>query len=169
MVNSDLKKSEELKEKIISALREVYDPEIPVNVYDLGLIYDIDVKEDNTVFVSMTLTSPACPTAEYLRQIVEDSVKEVEGVSNAVVELTFEPLWTPKRVAVEVREELGLLDDFDFGGIDVSKNSNVVSSDKKFKKICFACGKKDNEVPIFECYSNGEKIDICIKCFKIYE
>ena len=142
-LNEDSKK-QKLKAKIIEALREVYDPEIPVNVYDLGLIYDIDIKEDNTVFVSMTLTSPACPTAEYLRQIVESSVNDVSEVKNAIVELTFEPLWTPKRVAPEVREELGLFDESELNSlINLNNNSNNANfkQEEKYKKICFSCGK----------------------------
>jgi len=150
----------DLKDKIIEALKEVYDPEIPVNVYDLGLIYDIDVKEDNTIFVSMTLTSPMCPTAEYLRQLVEDSVNEVGGVSNAVVELTFEPLWTPDRVDKDVREELGLFNDDE---LDVKKQ------EEKYKKVCFSCGRRDSELPIVNVSYKGEDVDICIKCLKNFD
>jgi len=149
-----------LKDKIIEALKEVYDPEIPINVYDLGLIYNIEIKEDNTVFISMTLTSPMCPTAEYLRQLVEDSVNEVEEVSNAVVELTFEPLWTPERVDENVREELGLFDDNEL---------NIDKQEDKYNKVCFACGRRDSELPIVNVSYKAEQVDICIKCLKNFD
>lgn len=150
----------DIKEKIIDALKEVYDPEIPINVYDLGLIYDIDVKDDNTVFISMTLTSPTCPAGEYLRQLVEDNVNSIEEVSNVVVELTFEPLWIPERVNPQVKEELGL-----FGDEDINSKKDEI----KFEKVCVSCGRKDSEIPVIETYYKGEKTNLCIKCLKNFD
>jgi FeS assembly SUF system protein len=101
--------SKELGEKIVRTLKTIYDPEIPVDIYELGLIYDVFVNEDNHVKVIMTLTTPNCPVAETLPVEVEDKVKSIEGVVDAKVELTFEPPWTRDLMSEEAKLELGFL------------------------------------------------------------
>lgn len=96
--------------KIIAALRSVFDPEIPVNIYDLGLIYNLQVNEQNhEVYILMTLTSPNCPVAEDMPLQVQEAVKLVEGVGNVQVELTFEPPWDKDMLSESALLELGLL------------------------------------------------------------
>ena len=99
----------QLGEKIVKVLKTIYDPEIPVDIYELGLIYDVFVNEDFDVKISMTLTSPNCPVAESLPAEVEEKVKSVQGVSSAIVEMTFEPPWTQELMSDEAKLELGLL------------------------------------------------------------
>ena len=99
----------QLGEKIVKVLKTIFDPEIPVDIYELGLIYDVFVNEDFDVKISMTLTSPNCPVAESLPAEVEEKVKSVQGVSSAVVEMTFEPPWTQELMSDEAKLELGLL------------------------------------------------------------
>ncbi len=96
-----------IEAEILEALREVYDPEIPVNIYDLGLIYDVDVNEDGIVEIEMTLTSPACPVAGILPGQVEQKVREVPGVADVTVELVWEPAWSMDRMSEEAKLELG--------------------------------------------------------------
>lgn len=98
-----------LEGEIIEALRSVYDPEIPVNVYDLGLIYGIDISEEGDVTIQMTLTSPACPVAESLPIEVENAAASVPGVRSAGVELVWDPPFTIDRIPEHVRLELGLM------------------------------------------------------------
>ena len=98
-----------LGEKIVKVLKTIFDPEIPVDIYELGLIYDVFVNEDFDVKISMTLTSPNCPVAESLPAEVEEKVKSVQGVSSAIVEMTFEPPWTQELMSDEAKLELGLL------------------------------------------------------------
>ena len=100
---------EELHPDIIDALKTVYDPEIPVNIYDLGLIYNFTVDENFFVDVSMTLTAPGCPVAETFPGFVENAVKTVAGVSDARVELTFDPPWTMDNMSEEAKLELGFM------------------------------------------------------------
>ncbi len=100
---------QELMPDIVDALRTVYDPEIPVNIYDLGLIYDVVIDERYFVDVSMTLTAPGCPVAETFPGFVENAVKGVVGVSDARVELTFEPPWTMANMSEEAKLELGMI------------------------------------------------------------
>jgi len=100
---------EDLAPDIIEALKTVYDPEIPVNIYDLGLIYGFEVDDNYFVDVSMTLTAPGCPVAETFPGIVENAVKGVVGVSDARVELTFEPPWTMNNMSEEAKLELGMI------------------------------------------------------------
>lgn len=97
-----------LKERVIAAIRTVYDPEISVNIYDLGLIYDIDINSQSEVFVKMTLTAPACPVAGILPGQVEATIKSVDGVSDARVELVWDPPWTQECMTDEARLTLGL-------------------------------------------------------------
>jgi FeS assembly SUF system protein len=98
-----------LTERVLAALKTVRDPEIPVNLIDLGLIYELIVKRDGTVYVEMTLTTPACPVAGALPDQVKDAVGSVEGVTDARVKLTWTPPWTQDRMSEEARLELGLL------------------------------------------------------------
>lgn len=101
--------TEDLKEKIVQALKTVYDPEIPVDVYELGLIYEISVYPVNNVYVLMTLTSPNCPVAESLPVEVQEAVKGVEGVNEVNLELTFDPPFTTEMMSEAAKLELGFL------------------------------------------------------------
>ncbi len=98
-----------LKDKIIDVLRTVEDPEIPVNIYELGLVYDITIKEDNVVFIVMTLTAPACPVAGQIVMDVQQKVSEVEGIGDVHVDLTFEPPWTMDMMSEEAKLELDFM------------------------------------------------------------
>ena len=93
------------------ALRQVYDPEIPVNIYDLGLIYEIKVDEGHNVFIQMTLTAPNCPMADYVVDQVKSAIEDVPGVVTATIELVFEPVWDISRMSEEALVELGLDED----------------------------------------------------------
>lgn len=97
-----------LEKDIILALRQVYDPEIPVNVYDLGLIYDLVVSDEHEVKITMTLTAPNCPMADYVVQQVKEAVEDVPGVIKADIQLVFEPVWDKSRMSEEALVELGL-------------------------------------------------------------
>lgn len=97
-----------LTEKIIAALKEIYDPEIPVNIYDLGLIYSVEIDVDNTVMIDMTLTSPMCPVAQTFPQTVQDHVLLVEGVSAAAVHLVWDPPWSKDNMSEAVKLQLNL-------------------------------------------------------------
>lgn len=99
----------EIKDDIIQALQTIYDPEIPVNIYELGLIYEVNVDPANHVHIVMTLTAPNCPAAEILPEEVKDKAGEVEGVEGVDVEITFEPEWTMEKMSETARLELGLL------------------------------------------------------------
>lgn len=101
--------TQELGEKIVKVLKTIYDPEIPVDIYELGLIYDVFVNEDREVKILMTLTSPNCPVAETLPVEVEEKVKSLDAVSDAEVEITFDPPWTQELMSEEAKLELGLL------------------------------------------------------------
>ena len=98
-----------LEDDIVLALRQVYDPEIPVNVYDLGLIYDVQADADGQVFIKMTLTAPNCPIADDVVAQVREAVADVPGVKDVEVELVFEPEWTTDRMSEEAKLELGML------------------------------------------------------------
>ena len=99
----------EIEEKIVAMLKTVYDPEIPVNVYDLGLIYKIDVSDGGEVAIDMTLTAPNCPAAEFIMEDVRQKVESIEGVKSAVVNLVFEPEWDKDMMSEEAKLELGFL------------------------------------------------------------
>ncbi|MEL6918341.1 MAG: SUF system Fe-S cluster assembly protein [Bacteroidota bacterium] len=101
--------TQELGEKIVNVLKTIYDPEIPVDIYELGLIYDVFVNEDNDVKILMTLTSPNCPVAETLPVEVEEKVKSIKVVKDAEVEITFDPPWTQDLMSEEAKLELGML------------------------------------------------------------
>ena len=98
-----------LGEKIVKVLKSIYDPEIPVDIYELALIYDVFVNEDNNVKILMTLTTPNCPVAETLPVEVEDKVKSLKMVNDAEVEITFDPPWTQDLMSEEAKLELGML------------------------------------------------------------
>ena len=113
--NKAAERAEEEKEQImkierdiIMALRQVYDPEIPVNVYDLGLIYEIKVNEEHEVYIQMTLTAPNCPMADYVMEQVRTAVEDVPGVVSVKIDLVFEPVWDRSRMSEEALVELGL-------------------------------------------------------------
>ncbi len=98
-----------LEEQVVAALRNVYDPEIPVNIYDLGLIYNIAIDASNDVHIEMTLTAPACPFAQTFPGMVEARVKEVAEINNVTVELVWDPPWTQDRMSEAACLELGLM------------------------------------------------------------
>jgi FeS assembly SUF system protein len=100
---------QELKDKVIEAIKQVYDPEIPVDVYELGLIYDIKVFPVNNIYVLMTLTSPSCPSAESIPVEVEQKIREIEGVSDVSVELTFDPPYSTEMMSEVAQLELGFM------------------------------------------------------------
>lgn len=96
-----------LRELIIEKLSTIYDPEIPVNIWDLGLIYEIEFTSPQEVVIHMTLTAPGCPIADEIVQQVRDAVMEVDGITGATVNLVFEPAWTPEKMSEVARLELG--------------------------------------------------------------
>lgn len=100
---------EELREPIIAALRTVHDPEIPVNIYDLGLIYRIEIGQGGNVHIDMTLTAPACPVAGMMPVMVKDAVSTVEGVGEVAVDLVWDPPWSPATMSDEAKLQLGML------------------------------------------------------------
>lgn len=97
----------QIEERIVDVLKTVYDPEIPVNIYDLGLIYKIDVKEDGHVDIDMTFTAPSCPAADFILEDVRSKVESVKGVKAANVNLVFEPAWDQSMMSDEAKIELG--------------------------------------------------------------
>lgn len=97
-----------MKEKIVDVIKTCYDPEIPVNIYELGLIYDIDVSDHGNVDIKMTLTSPACPAAGSLPPEVETKVGSIEGVNSVKVEVVWEPTWTPEKMSEAAKLQLGM-------------------------------------------------------------
>jgi FeS assembly SUF system protein len=102
-------KLQKIGEQVIKVICEIYDPEIPVNIYDLGLIYDVEVSDEYDVKITMTLTTPNCPVAETLPVEVEEKCKTVPDVNSAKVEIVFEPIWTKDMMSEEARLELGML------------------------------------------------------------
>lgn len=101
--------SSKLAEKIVGVLKTIFDPEIPVDIYELGLIYDVFVNENNDIKILMTLTTPNCPVAETLPMEVEEKVKSIDEVKDATVEITFDPPWTQELMSEEAKLELGML------------------------------------------------------------
>ncbi len=101
--------TQDLGEKIVKELKSIFDPEIPVDIYELGLIYDVFVNEDYEVKILMTLTSPNCPVAESLPQEVEEKIRSIDEVKTAEVEITFDPPWTKDLMSEEAKLELGFL------------------------------------------------------------
>ena len=98
----------ELKEQIVSEIKKIYDPEIPVNIYELGLIYKIEIKEVKKVNIDMTLTSPNCPVAESLPKMVKDNILKLEGVEDVDLKLVWDPPWTPDKMSEAAKLELNL-------------------------------------------------------------
>ena len=98
-----------IESDIVRAIRQVYDPEISVNIYDLGLIYELKAEEDGKVYIKMTMTSPTCPLADDSIRDVNDAVKDVPGVKDVKIELVFEPAWDESRMSEAAKLELGLL------------------------------------------------------------
>jgi len=96
-----------LEERIVDVLKTVYDPEIPVNIYDLGMIYKIDVREDASVDVDMTFTAPNCPAADFILEDVRTKIEGVDGITSCNVNLVFEPAWDQSMMSEEARVELG--------------------------------------------------------------
>ncbi len=100
----------EMEGKIVNMLKTVYDPEIPVNIYDLGLIYEVEVDDEKNVTITMTLTAPPnCPAADFILEDVRYKVETIPGVNNVIVNLTFEPQWTKEMLSEEAKLELGFL------------------------------------------------------------
>ena len=99
----------QLEQKIVEMIKTVYDPEIPVNIYDLGLIYRIEVKEDNSVDIDMTLTAPNCPAADFMMEDVKQKVESIESVGAVNLNLVFEPEWSQDLMTEEAKLELGFL------------------------------------------------------------
>ena len=98
----------ETKEKIISVIKKIYDPEIPVNIYELGLIYKIEIKDENKVFIEMTLTSPNCPVAESLPNSVKENILKIEGIKDVELKLVWDPPWTKDKMSEAAKLELNL-------------------------------------------------------------
>ena len=103
------KETKNLGEEIIKEICKIYDPEIPVNIYELGLIYDVKISDDNDVMIEMTLTSPNCPVAESLPLEVEEKVGKINGINDVKVNIVFEPPWTKEMMSEEAKLELGML------------------------------------------------------------
>ena len=100
---------EEIEKDVVEALKSIYDPEIPVNIYELGLIYNVDVRDDRSVEVRLTLTSPMCPVAGSLPPEVEAKVAQVEGVTASTVDLVWDPPWEPSMMSEAAKLELGMM------------------------------------------------------------
>ncbi len=98
-----------LESEIINALKEVYDPEIPVNVYDLGLIYKLNIDDDNNVEIDMTLTAPNCPIADQIVEFTREKLEQIEGVNKVVINLVFDPPWSPEMMSDEAKLQLGYM------------------------------------------------------------
>lgn len=97
------------EEKIVEYLKTVYDPEIPVNVYDLGLIYKVDLQDEGRLEIDMTLTAPSCPAADFLVEDISQKMRSIEGVQDVKINLVFEPEWTKDMMSEEAKVELGML------------------------------------------------------------
>ena len=108
-MSKEINETTKLGDKIIGVLKTIYDPEIPVDIYELGLIYDVFVNEDDDVKILMTLTTPNCPVAETLPREVEEKVKSLDEVKDAEVEITFDPPWSQDLMSEEAKLELGML------------------------------------------------------------
>lgn len=106
MIMSD---TQDLREKVLDAIKSVYDPEIPVDIYELGLIYEINIYPVNNVFILMTLTSPACPSAETIPNEVEEKIKTIDGINDVKVEVTFDPPYTQDMMSEVAKLELGFM------------------------------------------------------------
>lgn len=159
---------ENLKQEIIEALKEVYDPEIPINIYDLGLIYNIKTKKSGFVHITMSLTSPTCPTAEYIQEMIDSAVKAIQGVTEVEIELTFEPRWTPDRVTDEAKEELGLADTPDSGINNMFGHDTMDMNETTKEKICKKCMISDDKIPLIKTSYNSKDELFCLKCLNTF-
>lgn len=108
-MSNEIIETADLGDKIVGVLKSIFDPEIPVDIYELGLIYDVLVNEDSEVKILMTLTTPNCPVAETLPKEVEEKVKSLDAVKDVEVEITFDPPWSQDLISEEAKLELGLL------------------------------------------------------------
>jgi FeS assembly SUF system protein len=99
----------DLRERVLNAIKSVYDPEIPVDIYELGLIYEINIYPVNNVYILMTLTSPACPSAEAIPSEVEEKIKAIDGINDVKVEVTFDPPYTQDMMSEAAKLELGFM------------------------------------------------------------
>ncbi|HZJ80413.1 MAG TPA: iron-sulfur cluster assembly protein [Dysgonamonadaceae bacterium] len=108
-MSTNIQDIQDIQDEIVVMLRTVYDPEIPVNIYDLGLIYDVDVHDNNDVTIEMTLTSPNCPAVDFIMSDVQMKVEAVEAVNEVFIELVFDPPWDRSMMSEEALLELGLL------------------------------------------------------------
>ena len=109
IVSEEIRSREQIQGDVVEALKTVFDPEIPVNIYELGLIYNVDVREDRSVEVRLTLTSPMCPVAGTLPPEVEAKVAQVDGVTASTVDLVWDPPWEPSMMSEAARLELGMM------------------------------------------------------------
>ena len=117
----DIKEIAPLYEKVILALKQVYDPEIPVNIYDLGLIYELNIRKYRQVYIKMTFTAPNCPMADEVMADVQSNVEDVPGVTGCEIDLVFEPAWDQSMLSDEARVILGYDIDFDDDDVEVVK------------------------------------------------
>ncbi|MBO6045915.1 MAG: DUF59 domain-containing protein [Bacteroidales bacterium] len=117
----DIKEIAPLYEKVILALKQVYDPEIPVNIYDLGLIYELNIRKSRLVYIKMTFTAPNCPMADEVMADVKSSVEDVPGVTGCEIDLVFEPAWDQSMLSDEARVILGYDIDFDDDDVEAVK------------------------------------------------
>ncbi|MBO4922585.1 MAG: DUF59 domain-containing protein [Bacteroidales bacterium] len=117
----DIKEIAPLYEKVILALKQVYDPEIPVNIYDLGLIYELNIRKSRQVYIKMTFTAPNCPMADEVMADVKSNVEDVPGVTGCEIDLVFEPAWDQSMLSDEARVILGYDIDFDDDDVEVVK------------------------------------------------
>ena len=108
-MSDELRPKEEIETEVVETLKSVYDPEIPVNIYELGLIYNVEVRDDRSVEVRLTLTSPMCPVAGSLPPEVEAKVAQVKGVTASIVELVWDPPWNPGMMSEAAKLELGMM------------------------------------------------------------
>ena len=108
LIISGREKMSELKDRIVSEIKKIYDPEIPVNIYELGLIYKIEIKEAKKVNIDMTLTSPNCPVAESLPKMVKDNILKLDGVDDVELNLVWDPPWTKDKMSEAAKLELNL-------------------------------------------------------------
>jgi FeS assembly SUF system protein len=113
----------ELEDKIVTMLKSIYDPEIPVDIFELGLIYEVKIDKENNVQIEMTLTSPNCPVAETLPKEVEDKVSAIEEVTTCKVNIVFDPPWDKDMMSEEAKLELGFLSCGDLGSVEIQKLS----------------------------------------------
>ena len=125
MSSDDAQKHDPLRERVVDAIRTVRDPEIPVNLYELGLIYEIRIDEQNSVHIDMTLTTPNCPVAELLPQQVKAAVAAVDGVSAASVDVVWEPEWTPDMMSEAAKLDLDFTGKFDPQKLQAKTNLTI--------------------------------------------